>query len=271
MRAPSVGYFEHNVLARRSEFDEVESVVEFVTAFVERAILFGDEHLYNDPYVVVQLASGAQGACFLHPEDLNTQDLDALPGKSAFYQLHSAAPYLRVALLDALYHHINWRDGIRPTVEYEFRGTGSQKSSARAQRLVNLAGVEKGGRVALIGLIVDIARHVLGLGAELQVADLAKAGMEVLGLRVHRDATPLVQWADTVIMTGNTLKTDTLASLLDAAVGSAKRILVYAMTGHHIAPRYLDFGVDVVTAEEFPYYWYATSPSRMRVYARGPL
>ncbi len=269
MRLPTVKYFEQLALARRSEFDEAETAVEFVTGFVERAILFGDDHLYYDPYVVVQLVSGAQGACFLHPEDLNAADLDMLPGKCALDVVQRAAPYLRVALLDALYHHINNRDGIHAAAEYEFRGTGSQKSSARAQRLVELSAIEKGSKVALVGLIVDIARYAIRLGAELQVADLAKAGMEILGVRVQRDATPLVRWADIVIMTGNTLKTGTLADLLEAAVGRARHILVYAMTGHHIAPRYLDFGVDVVTAEEFPYYWYATVPSRMRVYTSG--
>jgi hypothetical protein len=267
---PSVEYFAALALSRRSEFENAGTVVEFATAFVERAVLHGDNHLYADPYVLVQLASGAQGACFLHGSDLRFTDLDLLPGRQAWDVLSGAAPYLRIALLDAIYCQLNEHDGIRAGAEVEFRGTGSEKSRQRARKIVELCCVAPGMRIALVGLIVDIARQVREAGGELKVADLAEAGTEVLDVVVELDAEPLVRWADAVIMTGNTLKTETLGRLL-GAIDREKRVVVYAMTGHHVAARYVDSGVDVVTAEGFPYYWYAATPSTMRIYwARAP-
>jgi putative heavy-metal chelation protein len=268
MREPTINYYRELALKRRGEIDEASTTVEFVTAFVERAILTGDNHLYCDPYVLVQLASGAQGACFLHPEDLDTRDLDRLPGKRALDLLAAAPPYLIIALLDAVYCHLNMHDGLRPSRELEFNGTGAAKSRERAKAITSLSRLGPHSRVALIGLIVDIARCVLDAGGHLQVADLAEAGLEVFGVKVQHDARPLVSWADTVILTGNTLKTNTLAGLLGEAVAPGKTVLVYAMTGHHIAPRYLDYGVDIVTTEGFPYYWYANTKSSMKVYQR---
>jgi hypothetical protein len=170
--------------------------------------------------------------------------------------------------MDAVYCHLNERDGILAAREFEFVGSGAVKSARRAETIVSLCGIGPGSKVALIGLIVDIARCALEAGGEVRVADFAEAGSEVLGLGVQFEAAPLIPWADTLIVTGNTLKTDTLERILKDAVGCGKKVLVYAMTAHHIAARYLDYGVDVVTAEGFPYYWYAGTKSTMKIYSR---
>ena len=113
---------------------------------------------------------------------------------------------------------------------------------------------------------MDIIRVILQKGAKLQVADFALAGTEFDGVRIQYDAEPLIESVDTVIMTGNTLKTGTIGKLLDTCKKLSKPVLVYAMTGANIAPWYLNHGASTVTSETFPYYWYAQTPSLMKVY-----
>jgi hypothetical protein len=121
----------------------------------------------------------------------------------------------------------------------------------------------------MIGAIVDIIQVVLEKGAELKAADFALAGTELEGIEIEYEAMPLIKWADTIIMTGNTLKTNTLGQLLDISRKLKKRVLIYSMSGANIAPHYLNHGAFVITSEPFPYYWYARMPSIMNVYIKS--
>jgi len=265
----SLGYFVKYAQLHFELLDKESTVVEFVVAFSERAIISGDNHLYYDPYFLVQLVSGAQGYCFMHPDDLKLSDLEGVAGKYALDVLPHVPIYIQVALLDAVYYHLNRAERISPTATYEFHGLACQKSLARAQKIVDLTCVTDNSRVVMVGAIADIVREILRRGAKLQIADFSLAGTEIEGIKIQYDGTRMIEWADTVIMTGNTLKTNTLGNLLDISQKLSKRILVYAMTGANIAPRYLDYGVSVVTSESFPYYWYAQTASIMNVYSKN--
>jgi len=268
MSAPNLEHFLAYAQKYKSTLSEPQYSVEAIIAIYERAILYGDDHLYTDPYLLVQLASGAQGACFLHLEDWNTNDLEMIAGRPVLDIILNYPPHIQVALLDALYYHINLIEGILPTEEYQFEGVGSEKSLQRAKTLFELADIKRGNKVAIVGLIVDILRMALDKEAEVRVADLAESGKSICGINIEHNAMPLLDWADVVIITGNTLKTNTSEQLLKAASKNSLNVLVYSMTGHNIAPRYIDYGANVVTCETFPYYWYANTPSKMRVYKK---
>lgn len=269
MNELNVDYFVGHAQKYSNFFSESKYSVEALIAIYERAILYGDEHLYTDPYLIVQLSSGAQGACFLHLEDWNTAEFDMIAGRPVLEIVSNTPIHIKVALLDALYHHINIIEGINPSAEYQFQGTGSEKSLLRAQKLIELANIERGNKVAIVGLIVDILKMALEKGAQVKVADLAEAGKRVCGLLIEQNAMPLVKWADTAIITGNTLKTNTLNQILKIARDNSVNVLVYSMTGHNISPRYLNYGANIVTSESFPYYWYANTSSTMCIYRKN--
>lgn len=265
---PSLEYFREYASVYASLIDKELLKVEFIVAFLERAMLAGSGHTYYDPYIMVQLVSGAQGYCFMDPIDFNQSQLEGIAGRLALDLLKNVPIYIEIAIVDAIFFHLNIVEKITPTRTFKFQGLASSKSQTRANKLIELAGVKIGQRVLLIGAIVDIIDAILKTGATLDVADFALAGMRISNIIVQYDATPLIEKADIIIMTGNTLKTNTLAGLLSKCNNLNKQILVYAMSGANIAPHYRDFGVSVVTVEPFPYYWYAQTPSRMLVYFR---
>ncbi|HEY0068860.1 MAG TPA: DUF364 domain-containing protein [Chloroflexia bacterium] len=259
------GFIEYAKL-NRELLDNRKTAIEFVVSLTERALISGNHHVYADPYLIAQLISGAQGACFMHPGDFNESDLEGVVGNPVLDVVEKVPPHLSIALLDALYFHLNKIEGVVPSKVFRFRGLASQKSLHRANSIVKLAEITRTKRVALIGFISDIAKSVIELGAELQVADIALAGAEISSITIQKDALPLIEWADTVIMTGNALKTNTINDLLAASSKLSRHVLVYSMTGSNIAPRYLKYGASIVTSETFPYYWYANSVSTMCVY-----
>lgn len=259
------GFLEHAQSFRQLIADD-DSVVEFATLFCERAILSGSTHLYSDPYLLVQLASGDRGACFLHGGDIQESDLDKCVGEKALDVVSSVPLPIGVALLDGYYSLINRVTDKKPQSVFAFSGTGSDKSMQRAKKIVDLAEIDKHSKVLFIGVIVDLVGSVLEKHAEVRLADFLLAGSDILGCNVHYDASPFIEWADTIIMTGNTLKTNTTEFLLKTISKLGTKLLVYSMTGSNIAPYYLNFGAKIVTAETFPYYWYANLESKMLIY-----
>jgi hypothetical protein len=264
-----ISSFEESAYHYKHLIDTKLTIVDSLITFYDRTVHFGDVNLHvSYTYLLAQLISGAQGACFVHLEDLNKSDLDGIVGKPVLDVIPFVPNYIKVVLLDALYSHINEVEGINPSYEYQLRGTASKKSSARAKKLIKLLGVTKGCKLAIIGLVANIARIALEKGAEVRIADLAEAGTKVLNLAVEYDAIPLIEWADIAIITGNTLKTNTLGQLVSMAAKHSTKVMIYAMTGHNIAPRYLNHGAELVVTEVFPYYSFANTTSIMRIYDR---
>ena len=95
-RELSVEYFLEYAQRAFGSLDKSSTIVEFIVALSERAILSGSNHVYYDPYLLVQLVSGAQGACFMDPEDLQLTDLDNIPGKCAFDLVLHVPTYIQL-------------------------------------------------------------------------------------------------------------------------------------------------------------------------------
>lgn len=268
MLLPTLNKLFSETCAQAGRLNKADLIVEFIVAFCERAILAGNDHKYYDPYLMIQLVSGAQGYCFMDPADFKESELDGIAGHSIVELLKSdTIPlYIKVALMDAAYYHLNQINGNSPKEIFSFQGTGSQKSISRASKIVELSGVEKGSNLVLIGAIADIIKIVKQKGGRIQVADFALAGTTVEQIEIVYDCHPLLDSADIVIITGNALKTNTMSDLLSKCQQLSKRVLVYSMSGANVAPMYLDYGASVVTSETFPYYWYANTISFMSVY-----
>lgn len=248
--------------------DIKDSIVEFIVLLSERAILSGDDHVYYDPYLIVQLVSGVRGACFLHPGDISEKDFDVCVGKPVLDIVENIPLPIGIALLDAYYSLLNQKLNVKSQADYTFNGMGAEKSVMRAQKIVELAEIKQDSRVLLIGVISDIVREIQKISAQVRLSDFLLSGTQVNGIEVVHDCTPFLDWADTIIMTGNVLKTETLEYLLKRTNNRKKKVVVYALTGGNIAPYYLRHGANVVTVEKFPFYWYANLPSIMEVYLR---
>lgn len=253
----------HSRIFKTSEFS-----VEFIDIIIERAILSGNYLVYKDPFILVQLESGARGACFLHPGDVSENDLEGIVGRSIFELFENVKQPIEIALLDAFFEMLNAKEHVNPQSILELNGLAYQKSQKRAQGIIELAGVREHQKLLFIGVIADLVEAAIQKEAEIKLADLALSGSNVHGLYVEYDAIPMLTWADNVIMTGNTLKTSTIVGLLAAIQENQTPLLIYALTGANIAPRYLDYGAKIVTCEKFPYYWYSNLESSILVYKK---
>lgn len=263
---PTIESFYHRALSQRLLLSENDVLVDAVIFISERARVTVNGHIYTDPYVLVQMSGGTQGACFAYPGDIVITEADALIGRPVWEIFDQASDCLKVALLDAIYAALNKTDGLRPKVREYVYGPAAEKSRLRAEVMGNLIQLKPGMRLCMIGVIEDIVRVALESGAEVRLFDHYLAGETFLGQPVLRDAVDELKMADRVLLTGNAIKTRTMATILRQCVEFRIPTVVYAMSGANLAPHYLAFGARAVTCERFPYYWYSHLESVIDVY-----
>jgi hypothetical protein len=259
-----------NALESISSFSKSDLTVEFVDIIMERARLSGNNIEYKDPFLLIQLESGARGACFLHSNDISEDDLEGIAGRYIvdLLQTERIKHSIKIAIIDAAYEMINAHEGLLPRRIITLTGLANQKSKTRALELIDLARVERHEKILFIGAIADLIWAAKQKDTVVRVADFALSGSCIEGLNVEYDANPIINWADRIVMTGNTLKTDTITDLLTVIQNRKIPLLIYALTGANFAPRYLDYGADTVTCEKFPYYWYSNLESSIWVYQK---
>lgn len=265
INTPTIENFAQAARSYRNVIGDESCTIECITTIHEHARELRNQHVYNDPYFVVQMAGGMRGSCFGFPEDAELE-IQRFTGLSAFNVLDEAPDYLTVCLLDGIYQEINRIEGILPTRSIPYIGSASENGRLQAKTLADLAHVTPGTKVALVGMVEDIVREIVDRGAEAMVADLYLAGQTVYGQHVMNDASSCIAQADSLIMTGNTLKTRTLDALLSQAKSLRVRTVIFAMSGANLAPRYCYLGADAVTTERFPYFWYPGLGSTINVF-----
>ncbi|MDK2980886.1 MAG: hypothetical protein PWQ55_1233 [Chloroflexota bacterium] len=262
----SLNYFKELINKYDDALDIQSITIELITLFHERAVISGSNHLYYDPYLIVQLSNGNRGTCFIDPGEINESDLNKIAGNLAFDIIDRVPRSISIAILDSLFQGVNRLEKIRPRKTENFNGACHIKSKYRANQIINQLEIQKGDKVLLIGVVEDIVRKLNEINADVCLADFSLAGEIVEGLYVNYDAFEFIPDSKIIIMTGNTLKTDTLGILLESINRFKKKVLIYAMTASNIAPRYLNYGVNFVTTENFPFYWYANIESSLEYY-----
>ncbi len=262
----TIEYFEALARNYQAQIETTPSTVDMIAAFVPHCLAAGTGQEIVEPYLQAQLSSGAQGACFLHREDLSLDDLKGFVGEPVLDVISAASHNVKIALIDALYEEINKIENVQPKTVIEFEGTYAEKSLMRARKIVGLSEINRNDKVAIVGVVHDLVRAVIELGADVRLSDFRQADSTVLNLLIGKDTINLIKWADAVIVTGNILKTRTANEIFETAMSSSTKLTVFAMTGCNIAPRYLQYGVNLVTTESFPYYWFAGTKSKLKVY-----
>lgn len=244
--------------------------VEFALEARELAVLSGSAHVYDDPYLIIQLTDGNQGYVFAHPDEITTQATATVVGRPICDVELSALPrWLSVALLDAVTPIC--RVLPTPTRRLTLTGTARQKSLARANFIVDLLPVQHVENVAVIGGIEDIVERIAETASSLRIADFHLAGTKLCGIEVETDFISLLEWCDIALVTGNTLKTDTLSSACAMIEKRNTYAVSYTMTGHNIFPAFLDdLPFRWITSESFPFYWFAGSDSIINAFKGKP-
>ena len=255
------------LMSRAGSKDRHGLSIDFIVEMNEVARLGPESQLYEDPYLVLQLSNGVQGYVFAHPGEFETPVHRDLVGRSIpTIDITSLPNYLTAALIDALAGVVLPRR--EPNYSRTLRGTAAQKSGRRAEIIKRLtADPRKAERIAVIGAIEDIIHQLVLNANDVRIADYHLAGTTMANIRIEPDYNELLLWCDRVLVTGNVLKTDTLAAISRNIAKRRIHACMYCMTGHNLLPRIMsDLPFAHIVAEEFPFYWYA-NPTRLKIYS----
>ncbi|MBW7848628.1 MAG: hypothetical protein H3C41_11170 [Bacteroidales bacterium] len=230
-----------------------------------------NQYIYG-PYVQVQLSSGAEGICIAFnnidiSNELNTLRLVGKKVLDIFDLGEKVSIEVQIALVDAIYHHIKIKEKLVPSKSVEFLGLAKQKSFERANYIASLLNISQKDKVAVVGCVAPIVKSVLNCGGELRIADLHSLYSSLYNTQIEKDTASVVKWADKIILTGNALWSQTITNIFDV-IQPQSVVLVYAMTAHNIAPYYINYRANIVTAESFPFYWFNNTISKINTFAK---
>jgi len=173
-----------------------------------------------------------------------------------------------VSLLDSVY------DKDKHTYEKRVLDAESEiKSYWRTEIIASeakrLLGSLRGKNVVNVGVVGSFLKKFGELGCSVLGTDYDEAiiGQTLFDAPIENGDKTIeaVANADLAIVTGMTMATLTLDSILSTAARNSTKIIIFAETGANLAPFFMQYGVDVFIGEPFPFYIF-NGVSEIRVY-----
>ncbi|MEE4194145.1 MAG: DUF364 domain-containing protein [Anaerolineae bacterium] len=177
--------------------------------------------------------------------------------------VRTANTAVEIALLDAGFSALP----TTPHQDFLLTGTSFEKAMQRADIVVDeiahLAdgmNLKRNPRVLMIGVVGNIVRTMTDRGMDVYATDLDEGliNRDISGVLVKNGephSVALISEVDVVLVTGMTLATDTLGTIIEEAKQYGRKVVVYAETGAWFGEAYCQhFGVDAVISEPFPFY-----------------
>lgn len=230
-----------------------------------------DERVFDHTLLLVQTVD--QGACYTHaPLALHLADIlgqDARCLETGSYQLDIATLDSGYAVLQAPPDQIIVEQGT-PTAKAALRAEIVVREANRLLRRGKLNSTKK-PRAVVVGAIGEIIARLIQNDYTVTCTDLdplivgtVLAGTTILNGR--RKTEDLVADSDVAIVTGMTLATGTLETILESAASSNTRIVMVAESASWLGRFYCDhLGVGAVVSEPYPFYIY-TGHTRFLIY-----
>jgi hypothetical protein len=258
--------FKSQALSACVASDREEMVIDLVGAFPHSVRSSSGTQIFSAPYIQIELASGAQGICFVYGEQVDTTSLVQLVGADARQILESVPYKVQVALTDALFAHVSLNKNSLSVETVDFDGNQRFKGRVRAQCLAAAVDAQNEDRVGVIGCVESVIQELQKTAGSIRLSDLHTTSDSICNIVVERECTSILQWATSLLVTGNVLATHSLGLILQATRERNIHTVFYAMTGANIAPHYLDYGAEVVICERFPFYFFSNTSSRLEIY-----
>ena len=179
-----------------------------------------------------------------------------------FSQLNVNDVALKVCFLDSLYGKLFPSQKIERLV---FEASSLEKMKWRTQIIINeatrLLGSIQNKNVVNVGVVGDILHTFKENGANIIGTDYDSSivgsstiyGSEIID---GNKTIETVRNSDLAIITGMTIITETIDSILDCCKKHSVKVIVFAETGASLASYYLKTGVDVYLSEYFPFYFF---------------
>lgn len=213
-----------------------------------------EERAFSNYIVVAQ--SEYQGCCFTS-ERPRVEPSDLI-GDSVDDHLSSSLP-LTIALVDSLFPK---ERGVGEE-KHVLTGPPPVKSKERAEIVADVASRVVGETVRereslLIGFVKNIYLELQNRGFGVKATDFDQKVVDTEirdSLVENGEKNPkYLREADVAVVTGMTLRTGTLESIIERCREYDTKLVVFAQTGSNLSYAYLEHGVDAVVREPFPIY-----------------
>ena len=230
----------------------------------------GNGRVFDYKFLVAQTAAG-QGCSYSTHHDYSAEDLKLYIG-SDFTDFHNTDAALKVAFLDAVYGTLFPPKQVK---RLEKSADSITKMRWRTQIImdeaIRLLGDVKGKRIVNIGVVGDILNTFSAAGADIFGSDYDPSIIGNLDVPVIDGDSTLdaVKESELAIVTGMTVTTNTIDSILECAVKNGVKVIVFAETAANFASFYLSRGVDVYLSEHFPFYIFSGASAIDVCYREG--
>lgn len=213
---------------------------------------------YSDRLFIVSTTTGS-GCCGCpHPESSLDVSNSILADGTFAEDVHSCA---QIAYMDALLEPLLSSND----EEHNLVGSVTEKAEARAAILRDeilraLGGLPLGrhARIGMVGVVGSIISELTNHDMDVRATEFDESliGQTIANVQVESEAnTPqMIEESDVALVTGMTIATETLGSILEAAAHGNTPLVFFAQTGRNIL-RTLDFPTPTtIVAEKFPHY-----------------
>ncbi len=213
------------------------------------------ERAFNYTYMLAQVMG--QGVCYCSSSAIFDKDLVGKDSRDVIKTNYCKS----VAVLDAMYASIPKS----PAESHILKGNSVEKTQVRnniiadeVDRLMDGTNHED-VHVVNVGVVGDLLGKLFTRKYNVTATDLDEniIGRDMSGVKIeHGEHTnQRICDCDLAIISGMTLATDTLESILDFAKENGTKVLMFAETGANFGEEYVkEFGIDVVVSEPFPFY-----------------
>ena len=219
---------------------------------------------YHNYYLLLRVGTYV-GACSHVPEQLGIEAGREFSGKSLKSCVIDPRLPVRIAAMDAylgtVYPH---ERQCSDAVELP-GGTPAEKADFRDNLIADIANIEQGMRIALIGVVNPLIAAIRKRGGTCLPCDLQMERTQ-WGDPVEKDMEKVLDSADGVICTGMTLSNGTFDRVVERVLERNIPLTVYAQTGSAVAARFVGSGITSLLAEPFPFSQFSANATRVFCY-----
>ena len=213
--------------------------------------------IFDYKFIVTQTVG--QGCAYSMQYEYARDELIQFVGKDCLEQ-EVPDVALRVSMLDSLYGY--FFPVTNQTVE---RAVGpsyeklSWRTSLILREAVRLLGCLKNKRIVNVGVVGDIVKSFHDQKSDIVGTDYDEI---IVGTKMFDDVEiyhgertlALLEDVDLAIVTGMTITTQTIDSILEVCRTHNTKVIVFAETGANLGSYYLQEGADVFLGETYPFY-----------------
>lgn len=214
--------------------------------------------IFKYKFIVVQTNLG-QGCAYSVNENYDVNYLESLIGQDCLnVKIDDMALY--VACMDSLMENISFGYDFDNVI---IKGISNDKLHMRTDTIINeakqLLGELRGKSILNVGVVGDIIKKFCEIGCNVIGSDfddtiVGKKLFNMVPIESGENTLELLTKADLAVVTGMTITTKTLDSIIDCSIKNNVKLIVFAETGANMGQYYVHKGVNCYLGEKYPFY-----------------